>query len=150
METKELRLSLKTKWYKMIESGEKKEEYREINPYWCSRLLYHVHLPVKGYWGECPNSKENTRGVLQRTLDTIEENKKRYPDSEKLQDLNTYLINEYGIRGYTHVHFTLGYPKADDTSRHMVKKIKEIVIAEGKPEWGAEPGKKYFVIRLYD
>lgn len=32
-------LVLKKQWYDMIESGEKKEEYREIKPYWQKRLL---------------------------------------------------------------------------------------------------------------
>lgn len=36
---KTLHLVLKRKWYEMIESGEKKEEYREIKPYWEKRLL---------------------------------------------------------------------------------------------------------------
>ena len=35
---KTLNLVLKHKWYDMIESGEKKEEYREIKPYWIKRL----------------------------------------------------------------------------------------------------------------
>ena len=35
-----LDLPLKKEWYNMIESGIKKEEYREIKPYWCNRLLY--------------------------------------------------------------------------------------------------------------
>ena len=29
-----LHLNLKAKWYDMIESGIKKEEYREIKPFW--------------------------------------------------------------------------------------------------------------------
>ena len=33
-----LRLTLKKKWYDMILSGEKKEEYREIKAYWISRF----------------------------------------------------------------------------------------------------------------
>ena len=33
-----LYLNLKAKWYEMIESGIKKEEYREIKPYWIKRL----------------------------------------------------------------------------------------------------------------
>ena len=33
-----LHLVLKSKWYDMIESGIKKEEYREIKPYWIKRL----------------------------------------------------------------------------------------------------------------
>jgi len=33
-----LHLTLNKKWFGMILSGEKKEEYREIKPYWKSRL----------------------------------------------------------------------------------------------------------------
>lgn len=33
-----LYLPLKAKWYDMIESGFKTEEYREIKPYWTKRL----------------------------------------------------------------------------------------------------------------
>lgn len=33
-----LDLPLKAKWYEMIESGNKKEEYREIKKYWIGRL----------------------------------------------------------------------------------------------------------------
>ena len=35
---KTLHLSLKKEWYEMIESGVKTEEYREIKPYWESRI----------------------------------------------------------------------------------------------------------------
>jgi hypothetical protein len=38
-EVKILHLNLQKKWYNMIESGEKKEEYREIKVYWLVRLL---------------------------------------------------------------------------------------------------------------
>lgn len=34
-----LNLTLKKKWFDMILSGEKKEEYREVKPYWNKRLL---------------------------------------------------------------------------------------------------------------
>lgn len=34
-----LHLTLKKKWFDMIVSGEKKEEYREITGYWVQRLL---------------------------------------------------------------------------------------------------------------
>lgn len=36
---KVLHLTLKKKWFDMIASGEKKEEYREVKPYWISRLV---------------------------------------------------------------------------------------------------------------
>ena len=35
---KTLHLVLKANWYDMIDRGEKKEEYREIKPYWTKRL----------------------------------------------------------------------------------------------------------------
>lgn len=31
---------LKAKWYRMIESGEKPEEYREATAYWLKRLVW--------------------------------------------------------------------------------------------------------------
>jgi hypothetical protein len=34
-----LHLTLKNKWFDMIASGEKKEEYRELKDYWRKRLL---------------------------------------------------------------------------------------------------------------
>lgn len=38
MEKKVLTLSVKKEWFDEIVSGEKKEEYREIKPYWIKRL----------------------------------------------------------------------------------------------------------------
>lgn len=35
-----LKLTLKKKWFDMFLSGQKKEEYREIKPYWMQRLTY--------------------------------------------------------------------------------------------------------------
>jgi hypothetical protein len=34
-----LHLTLKRKWFELIESGVKKEEYREIKPFWSKRLM---------------------------------------------------------------------------------------------------------------
>ena len=43
-----LDLPLKAKWYEMIESGNKKEEYREIKKYWIGRLAnVEVAIPMK-------------------------------------------------------------------------------------------------------
>lgn len=39
MKENTLQLVLKGKWYDMIESGEKTEEYREIKDYWIKRIL---------------------------------------------------------------------------------------------------------------
>lgn len=44
---KVLHLTLKKKWFDLIASGEKKEEYREIKPYWVSRLVDELHAEEK-------------------------------------------------------------------------------------------------------
>lgn len=31
-------IPIKKKWFKMIDSGEKREEYRDVKPYWIERL----------------------------------------------------------------------------------------------------------------
>lgn len=47
---KTLHLTLKKKWFDMIASGEKKEEYREIKPFWIRRLhtIYKSDKSVEG------------------------------------------------------------------------------------------------------
>lgn len=49
-------------------------------------------------------------------------------------------------QGFDTLVFTLGYPKASDASRRLEFKNPKIRIGTGKPEWGAVPGKNYFVI----
>jgi hypothetical protein len=124
MKAKELYLPLKEKWYRMIESGEKREEYREITPYWAKRLLW-------------DNDYDEPLGDLEANM-------------EPGLFWNAVFAGCFRFRDFTHVHFTLGYPKRDDASRHMVKKIEKMEVAGGRPEWGAEVGKEYFVIKLED
>lgn len=91
-----LHLVLKRKWFDMIASGEKKEEYREI------KRLYYARLMKK--------------------------------EGEK-----------YAFRHYPTVTFQLGYQK---NAKRIVLKNLGIEVGVGRPEWGAEPGKQYFIIKL--
>lgn len=50
------------------------------------------------------------------------------------------------IKYFEYNIMTLGYPKSTDSDRVVKFKHKGIEIREGNPEWGAEPGKLYFVI----
>lgn len=45
-----LNLTLKKKWFDMIASGEKKEEYREIKPYWMNRLTRYSETMSPDDW----------------------------------------------------------------------------------------------------
>ena len=107
---KTLTLSLKKQWFDLIKSGEKKEEYRELNYYWVARLL------------------ENERDLSGHFLS---------PDGKTFLKV---------FKHFDTLVFTLGYPKAGDTERRLTFKNPKIRIGTGKPEWGAEPEKIYFVI----
>lgn len=61
-----LHLTLKKKWFDMIESAEKKEEYREIKPYWDKRLMgksYDVILFRNGYSANSPELLVDLRDI---------------------------------------------------------------------------------------
>ena len=127
-----LDLPLKKEWYEMIESDIKKEEYREIKPYWCNRLLYGGPLGVNEYW----------KPILKKTYESIKENGEKWPNAFNLEHL---LVFEYGTRGYTHVRFRYGY-----TKRTMLFELKKITIGFGNPEWGAPKDKEVFILKLGD
>lgn len=99
-----LHLTLKKKWFDMIASGEKKEEYREIKDYWSKRFGYYYETDREsGYWDEGTTAH------------------------------------------YDVVRFRNGYSK---NAPVMDVEFIDMEMKLGKPEWGAEPGKKYFVIEL--
>ncbi|EKB58386.1 ASCH domain-containing protein [Bergeyella zoohelcum] len=83
-----LYLTLSKKWFDLIQSGEKKEEYREIKSYWEKRL----------------NDKH-----------------------------------------FDCVCFKNGYSA---NAPQFTIELKGVEISEGREEWGAERGKKYFVLKL--
>lgn len=76
-----LHLPLKSKWYLMIELGVKKEEYREINDYWCKRLLEDP-LQVLYRFGE---TKQVCTGIRFKQFDTV---RLRYGYTKKFMDFN--------------------------------------------------------------
>lgn len=116
--TKNLQLSLKTKWFEMTKSGEKKEDYREITPYWCKRFLL-------SFGKEKPTVFWETYLMMWGGVDNM-----------------NFSFKEFNINT-----MTLGYPNKDDKERIIQFEHAGIEIREGRPEWGAEPGKIYFVIK---
>lgn len=50
MEQGILHLTLKKKWFDMIASGEKKEEYRDLKEYWANRLTSKIMCDSVGGW----------------------------------------------------------------------------------------------------
>lgn len=92
-----LTLSIKKKWFDMILSGEKKEEYRDITPYYNKRFM----------------------NALMRANPA-----KPVPIK---------------------VRFRNGYRKDSPSFDAIVKVYRN---REGNLKWGAEPGKKYFVLKI--
>ena len=56
-------------------------------------------------------------------------------------------LNERGFKHFDYNVMTLGYPSKEDRSRYKTFEHKGIEIGYGKPEWGAEPNKLYFIIK---
>ena len=122
-----LHLPLKSGFYLMIELGSKREEYREITPYWIARLVNRHFVDLLKISNE----------------DAWQE--KRY-DESFVKELETYItLNgaDVVINDFDSVLFSYGY-----TKRRIKCKTGKLRIDYGKTEWGAEEGKKYFVIPL--
>ena len=94
-----LTLTIKKKWFDMICSGEKKEEYREISQYYYRRFA-------------------------------------RY--------LGWQLINGEKKKDEFFCCLRNGY---DMTSPFVVVRCT-VGVGTGKPEWGAEAGKEYYVLKI--
>jgi hypothetical protein len=61
-----LHLTLKKQWFDMIASGEKTEEYREIKPYWTTRLHNKKYDAIKfrnGYNRDAPEMTLKLNGI---------------------------------------------------------------------------------------
>ena len=70
-----LHLTLKKKWFDLIASGEKTEEYRECKPYWAKRLKNQVGYKQfdeihfkNGYGKDVPFMRVEFRGIVQRIM----------------------------------------------------------------------------------
>lgn len=94
-------LPIQGKWFNMILSGEKDEEYREIRPYYISRF----------------------RNIFEM-----------YP----------YTCFPYGTDRHE-VMFRNGY-RANSPS--FIAECS-LDVRPGRPEWGAEEGKDYFVLKIW-
>lgn len=57
---KTLHLPLKAKWYEMIESGVKTEEYREKKPHWIKRFAKIYPARYRGLFNSCVEKNDFT------------------------------------------------------------------------------------------
>jgi hypothetical protein len=123
-----LYLTLKKKWFDLIVSGKKLEEYREIKSHWVYRLL----SPTKDFF---PDSFD-----MDEFIYDLNHPFERFSAPDEV--LNYF---NHEIRKFTHVKFSAGYGR---NSPSITMPIEDIHIGAGRPEWGAEKGRYYFVISV--
>ncbi len=126
---KRLILILISIWFDLIKSGEKTEEYRMIRPYWVNRFIDDRYLDsFKSITYDPENEDEYARQVYHLVVQYAR------------QGINVF-------KQFDELEFTKGYPKKGDSTRRMTKLRPNINVGFGREEWGAEEGKKYYVIK---
>ena len=120
-----LQLSLKKQWFELTRDGIKTEDYRSLTPYWVKRLTRCETDPIIA-------ANELNQGV-------------EYFKAER--DIRAFLPAHAFPKKFDKTILTLGYPSKNDTSRIIQFEHLGIEISTGREEWGAEPGKLYFVIK---
>ena len=115
-----LTLPIRKKWFDMILSGEKKEEYREIKEYYETRF-------------------QNLFGAVTIYSSSI------FPDKNKYVLLKDEAVPEK-IRkdGAQEVIFRNGYSK----NSKAIKARCRLRIGKGRTEWGASPDKQYYILEI--
>ena len=121
---KTLKLTLKKQYFDLIEKGIKTEEYRQIKPYWFSRLLYKIQYPRGGYFNASPD-------ILKKDF--------------KCKGGEEFTGGGPIFENFHLVEFTNDYNKL---SPKITLECQNIIIGEGLEEWGAVKGENYFIIKL--
>lgn len=116
-----LHLTLTKEWYLKIACGDKKEEYREIKPYWLVRFI-------------------DWRGMDNLIKKEMCEDLKDPISAARWNFDNNYCNN----RQYDLIVFKNGYGDAPT----MIVKNEAVRIQEGKESWGAVAKQFYFTLKL--
>jgi len=124
---KTLHLNLKKKWFDMILLGHKKQEYRDLKPFWASRFFQKKHIGMTiDFW----------RGFMGKTIN----NKRIYDIKKERIGYGDIFFNNFDT-----ITFSNGYAK---NRPQFEIELKNISIGTGNPEWGAKRNVKYFVLEL--
>ena len=118
-----LQLNLIKKWFDLTLQGVKKEEYRDITPFWAKRLL-------------CMENGDNlticySKETIERLCVSLKYWKELdYASIEKV--LDTFHIK---FKEYLNTDFRNGYKSLDKVPRFIIEN-KGIIIGKGKEKWG--------------
>lgn len=115
-----LTLPIQKRWFDMILSGEKKEEYREIKEYYETRF-------------------QNLFGAITIYPSSFFSDRSKY---ELLQ--GEAVPEEIRKDSVQEIIFRNGYSK----DSKAIKARCRLRIGKGRPEWGASQGKQYYVLEI--
>jgi len=121
-----LRLTLKGKWFDMILSGEKLEEYREIKDYWFKRLVFQYKKVFRYSVG-------------------VGYDDGLYIEEGILHCCSPARRSMMGFNYFDTITFTHGYAK---NARKMIVEFKGIDIGVARPEWSDNWQGDVFRIKL--
>lgn len=117
-----LTLPIQKRWFDMILSGEKKEEYREIKEYYETRF-------------------QNLFGAVTIYPSSIFSDRSEY---ELLQ--GEAVPEEIRKDSVQEIIFRNGYSK----DSKAIKARCRLRTGKGRPEWGALPDKQYYILEILD
>lgn len=120
-----LHLTLKERWFNLILSGDKKEEYREIKAHYISRLL-----------------KQKIQSKFRDDLAWI-----LAGNDEELEPIKYFKDSGFSFKDFDFARLCLAYAK---NRPEIDIEIKNVKIGIGEKKWGAEENELYFVIELGD
>lgn len=116
---KTLHLNLKRKWFDMILSGDKEEEYREIKKHWLDNLTIMSIETLENY------QKDDMCGLI--------------------RGFGCFGSKDDKFKIFDTITFSNGYKK--DRPQFEIE-LKSIKIDTGNTRWGAIENEKYFVLEL--
>ena len=118
-----LQLNLIKNWFDLTIQGVKKEEYRDITPYWAKRLLC------------MENGDKLTMCYSKESIESICIYLQRWEnlDYNSIEEV----LDQFGIKfkEYQNTDFRNGYKSLDKVPRFIIEN-KDITIGVGKEEWG--------------
>ncbi len=125
MKKKTLHLNVKKKWFDMILSGEKTEEYRDIKESWIRRLFDFSDADF--------------------IVDLIDDLADTAPDCYSAESV--FMFFDFQFKEFDTVTFSNGMKTKDKVPRFEIE-LKSIDVDFGIEKWGAVSGEKYFVIKV--
>lgn len=102
---------IKGKWFYLIRTNQKLEEYREIKPYYENRFKRVFRVSYDTFTGLLKNEEG----------EIIEETGKKW----------------------------LGLKNGYSDRAPVIYIFASLTVGSGKPEWGAEKGKRYFILKIH-